>query len=124
MAGYLLYYTDDILFLLIFSNCCFSYRDSFNLTYIWKTISLGYAISAETLCDSLYLVLWLDHPFTRIAVKASVEFLATTMVRGLVILNYPATSEPQQWHGMLIYWAIAARPLSYQHFGDSNLPLF
>jgi amino acid transporter len=42
----------------------------------------------------------------RIAVTASVAFLAATMIKGLAILNYSDSYQPEQWHGTLMYWAI------------------
>ncbi|RWA09390.1 hypothetical protein EKO27_g5710 [Xylaria grammica] len=60
--------------------------------------------------------------FTRIAVTASVAFLAATMVQGLVILNYPDTYVPRQWHGTLIYWAITLVLLFINIFGIRIFP--
>jgi amino acid transporter len=60
--------------------------------------------------------------FTRIAVTASVAFLAATMVQGLVILNYSDTYEPQQWHGTFIYWAVTLLLIFINVFGIRIFP--
>ncbi|KAI1335306.1 putative amino acid permease [Xylariaceae sp. FL0016] len=60
--------------------------------------------------------------FMRIAVTASVAFLAATMIQGLIILNYPDTYVPQQWHGTLMYWAVTAIIVFVNIFGIRIFP--
>lgn len=60
--------------------------------------------------------------FTRIAVTASVAFLAATMIQGLIILNYPDTYVPQQWHGTLMYWAVTLVIVCVNIFGIRIFP--
>ncbi|KAI2610543.1 putative amino acid permease [Hypoxylon sp. NC1633] len=60
--------------------------------------------------------------FTRIAVTASVAFLAATMIQGLIILNYPDTYEPQQWHGTMMYWAVSLLIILVNIFGIRIFP--
>ncbi|KAF2677978.1 hypothetical protein K458DRAFT_446700 [Lentithecium fluviatile CBS 122367] len=43
--------------------------------------------------------------FMRIAVTASIAFLAATMIQGLII-NYADSYESEQWHGILMYWDV------------------
>lgn len=37
---------------------------------------------------------------------ASPAYLGATIIQALLVLNYPTTYVPQQWHGTLIYWAV------------------
>ncbi|KAI1076552.1 putative amino acid permease [Whalleya microplaca] len=60
--------------------------------------------------------------FMRIAVTASVAFLAATMIQGLVILNYADTYEPQQWHGTLMYLAVTLVIVFINIFGIRIFP--
>ncbi|KAI1268033.1 putative amino acid permease [Xylariaceae sp. FL1019] len=60
--------------------------------------------------------------FTRIAVTASVAFLAAAMLQGLIILNYPETYVPHLWHGTLIYWAVSLVVLFINIFGMRIFP--
>lgn len=60
--------------------------------------------------------------FMRIAVTASVAFLAATMIQGLVILNYPETYIPQQWHGTMMYWAVTLVIVLINIFGIRIFP--
>ncbi|KAF2463971.1 putative amino acid permease [Lindgomyces ingoldianus] len=60
--------------------------------------------------------------FMRIAVTASVAFLAATMIQGLIILNYPDTYTPEQWHGTLMYWAVTLVIVFINIFGIRFLP--
>lgn len=58
----------------------------------------------------------------RIAVTASVAFLSATMIQGLVILNYPDSYTPQQWHGTLIYWGVLLLVVFINIFGIRIFP--
>lgn len=58
----------------------------------------------------------------RIAVTASVAFLAATMIQGLIILNYPETYEPKLWHGTLMYWAVTLVIVLINIFGIRIFP--
>ncbi|KAI2636960.1 putative amino acid permease [Hypomontagnella submonticulosa] len=60
--------------------------------------------------------------FMRIAVTASVAFLAATMIQGLIILNYSETYVPQQWHGTLMYWAVTVVIVLINIFGIRIFP--
>ncbi|KAI0019842.1 putative amino acid permease [Xylariomycetidae sp. FL0641] len=60
--------------------------------------------------------------FTRIAVTASIGFLTATMIQGLIILNYPDTYEPQNWHGTLMYCALTVVVVFVNIFGIRIFP--
>lgn len=79
-----------------------------------------YFLPVAEYADSLALG-WIT-AFMRIAVTASVAFLAATMIQGLVILNYPDTYEPQQWHGTLMYWAVTLAIVLINIFGIRIFP--
>ena len=68
-----------------------------------------------------YFAGWIT-AFMRIAVTASVAFLAATMIQGLIILNYPETYAPKQWHGTLIYLAVTFVIVLINIFGICFLP--
>jgi choline transport protein len=58
----------------------------------------------------------------RVAVTASVAFLAATMIQGLIILNYADTYQPKQWHGTLMYWALTFVIVLINIFGIRIFP--
>jgi choline transport protein len=58
----------------------------------------------------------------RVAVTASVAFLAATMIQGLIILNYPETYTPELWHGTLMYWAVTLVIVLINIFGIRIFP--
>lgn len=69
-----------------------------------------------------YLIGWLSVLGYQVGVTIS-GFLAALMIQGLVILNYPDTYVPKNWHGTLIGIAIILLVALFNIFLANHLPL-